>query len=27
MIAEPGDYYGDGESDILWTDTSGNVGV
>ena len=26
-IAQTGDYDGDGKSDILWLDTSGNVGV
>ena len=26
-IAETGDYNGDGKSDILWIDNTGNVGV
>jgi hypothetical protein len=26
-ITQTGDYNGDGQSDVLWTDTSGNVGV
>jgi hypothetical protein len=27
QIAQTGDFNGDGKSDILWTDTSGNLAI